>query len=226
MSDESVNTLFDGSRQTYSSAPEPIVESPPESTSEPTGNADGLSVLLDLMRKQYPASFKYGHDSIKAAFARMVESVGATTEELVSAFDAHVLDDTRTGSGSLAGEFPPKPVNIKHHITEARKKARFNPKPIDTPSEAERAQARVHSHPAVREQLKLSGEVRRAIQQKYRLDYKQGAHNRFLMRVLELCMHDSQNRGLVGIESVEQALTIAHNEMERLRNAKAASEVN
>lgn len=222
MSNETVDTLFDGSMQTSGPTPEPIVES----SSDSTGNADGLSVLLNLMRQQYPAQLKYGHDSVKHGFATMVQSLGATTDELVCAFNAHVLDQTRTSGGSLAGEFAPKPVNIKLHITEARKQARFKPQPIDTPSEAERAQARVHSHPAVREQLKLSGQVRRAIQQKYGLDYKVGAHNRFLMRVLELCMHDSQNRGAVGIESVEQALTLAHDEMERLRNAKAASEGN
>ena len=146
-----------------------------------------------------------------------------TDDELIRAINAWAKDTTQDNRGIIRSKFAPAIGELISLIRIDRQKARYRQQStIEKPSDAERAQARIHAHPAVRKQLALSNQLRQELQHRYQLDYTKGSHSRFMLHVIGQCMADSEDCGEVGIHSITRALKIADREMERAKNAKAS----
>ena len=167
-------------------------------------------------------TFKLTHEQ-QQIWTHALRTERVTDDELIRSINAWATDTTHDNRNIVRSKFPPAIGELIALIRSDRQRARFRQQTtVESLSNAEREQARIHAHPAVREQVALSTEIKSQLKSRYGLDYTRGAHSSFMLRVITLCMADSEARGGVGIESVEQAIKIADTEMQRARDAKAS----
>ena len=168
------------------------------------------------------ATFKLSHEQ-QQIWMHALRTERVTDDELIRSINSWATDTTQDNRNIVRSKFPPAIGELIALIRSDRQRARYRQQTtVESLSNAEREQARIHAHPAVREQVALSTQIRHELKTRYGLNYTRGPHSQFMLRVIGLCMADSEGRGGVGIESVEQAIKIADREMERARNAKAS----